>query len=71
MDYRIDWGATNGTLWVCKPTSPCNDFHWVVPEKDDWVVKGGKSKGSKGGNYKSGSGDRGGKGAPHGHGRYD
>ena len=64
MDYRIDWGAINGTIWVCKATSTCNRSHWVVPQKDDWVVKGGRSKGFKGGKPQSGWGDKGGKGVP-------
>ena len=46
MDYRMDWGVTNSTLWTCKPESPCNDSHWVVSQKNDWAVKGGKPKGS-------------------------
>ena len=37
----IDWGATNSTLWTCKPNSPCNDTHWSVAGKS----KGGKPKG--------------------------
>ena len=29
----IDWGATNTTLWTCKPNSPCNDTHWNIAGK--------------------------------------
>ena len=28
MDYCIDWGVTNSTLWTCNPSSPCNDSRW-------------------------------------------
>ena len=37
----IDWGATNSTLWTCKPNSPCNDTQWSIAGKS----KGGKPKG--------------------------
>ena len=72
----IDWGATNSTLWTCKPNSPCNDTHWIVAGKS----KGGKPKGRDkgggddkgGGGYKGGGGkgDTGGKGAPNGRERW-
>ena len=67
---RIDWGATNTTLWTCKPNSACNDTHLNITGKS----KGGKPKGGdKGGSrdrvgvgYKGGGsrGDIRGKGAP-------
>ena len=64
----IDWGATNSTLWTCKPNSPCNDTRWSIAG----MSKGGKPKndhkgggGDKGG---GGKGDKGGKGAPNGRG---
>ena len=50
----IDWGATNSTLWTCKPNSPCNDTHWSVAGKS----KGAKRKGGD----KGGEGDKGGGG---------
>ena len=68
----IDWGATNSTLWTCKPSSPCNDTHWSVVGKS----KGGKPKGGGGdkggGGCKGGGGkgDKGGKGALYGRGRW-
>ena len=72
----IDWGATNTTLWTCRPNSPCNDTHWNIAGKS----KGGKPKGGDkggdgdkgGGGYKGGGGkgDKGGKGAPNGRGRW-
>ena len=72
----IDWGATNSTLWTCKPNSPCNDTYWSVAGK----CKGGKPKGGdsdgsgdKGGSGNKGGGskgDKGGKGAPYGRGRW-
>ena len=72
----IDWGATNTTLWTCKPNSPCNDTHWTIAGKS----KGGKPKGGDkgdsgdkgGGGYKGGGGkgDNGGEGAPNGRGRW-
>ena len=64
MDYHIDWSVTNSTLWIRKPSSPCNDTHWSVQSKS----KGGKPKGGggdKGGgnvNSKGGGGDKGGRG---------
>ena len=79
MDYRIDWGVTNGTPWVCKPNSLCNDSHWAVVRNNNWAVKGGKPKGGKpkggggdkgGGGGKGGGGDKGGKGTPYGRGRW-
>ena len=51
----IDWGATNSTLWTCKPNSPCNDTHWSVAGKS----KAGKPKGGD----KAGGGDKGCEGA--------
>ena len=48
MDYRSDWGVTNGTLLVCKPSSPCDDSHWAVSQNHDWAIKGGKPKGASG-----------------------
>ena len=72
MDYHIDWGVTNNTLWTCKPNSPCNDTHWSVAGKS----KGGKpkggggDKGGSGGKGGGGKGDKGGKGAPYGRGRW-
>ena len=72
----IHWGATNSTLWTCKPDSPCNDTHWSVAGKS----KGGNPKGGDkrgggdkgGGGYKGGGGkgDKGGIGAPYGRGRW-
>ena len=72
----IDWGATNTTLWTCKPNSPCNDSHWNIAGKSE----GGKPKGGDkgdggdkgGGGFKGGGskGDKGGKGAPNGRGRW-
>ena len=44
MDYHIDSGVTNSTLWMCKPSSPCNDTHGAVWGKS----KGGKPKGGAG-----------------------
>ena len=35
MDYHIDWGVTNSTLWTCKLNSPCNDTHWSVAGKSN------------------------------------
>ena len=63
----IDCGATNSTLWTCKPNSPCNYTHWSVAGKS----KGGKPKGGggdKGGGGNKGGGgkgDKGGEGAPY------
>ena len=48
MDYHIDWGVPNSTLWTCKPNSPCNDTHSSIA---------GKSEGRK---PKGGGGDKGG-----------
>ena len=79
MDYRIDWGGTNGTLWVCKPISPCNDPRWAVPQNHDSAVKGSRPTGGNaiagggnkgGGGSKDGGGDKGGKGAPYGRRRW-
>ena len=68
----IDWGASNSTLWTCKPDFPCNDTHWSVASKS----KGGKPKGGGGdradlGNKGGGNkGNKGGKGAPYGRRRW-
>ena len=79
MDYGIDFGVSNGTLWVCKPNSPCNDSHWAVPQNNDWAVKWGKPKGDQpkggsgvkgGGGGKGGRRDKGGKGALYRPGRW-
>ena len=72
MDYHIDWGVTNSTYLMCKPSSSCSDTHWSIQGKS----KGGKPKG--GGGDKGGSGDKGGggkgdmrgKGAPYRRGRW-
>ena len=70
MDYHIDWGVTNSTLWTCKSNSPCNDNHCSIAGKS----KGGKPKGGDkhGGGNKGGSGkgDKGGKRAPYGRRRW-
>ena len=68
----IDWGATNSTLWTCKPDSPCYDTHRSVAGKsEDGKPKGGGGDkaggGGKGGGFK---GDKGGKRAPYWHGRW-
>ena len=57
MDYRINWGAANGTIWVCKPNSLYNDSHRGIPQNNDWAVKGGKPNGGK---PKGGWGNKGG-----------
>ena len=78
MDYRIDWGVTNKTLWTSKPNSPCNDSHWALWGKSEGgnPKGGGGDKGAGGG--KGGGGNKGGgggkgekgeKGAPYGRGR--
>ena len=68
----IDWGATNTTLWTCKPNSPCN--HKSKGRKPKGGDKGGNKGGGgdKGGGYKGGGGkgNKGGKGAPNGRGRW-
>ena len=62
MDYDIEGGVTNSTLWTYKPSSPCNDIHWTAWGKS----KGGKPEGDggdKGGaRGKGGCGDKGGVG---------
>ena len=71
MEYHIDRGVTNNTLWTCKPNSPCNDTHWSIAGKS----KGGKpkggggDKGGGGGKGGGGKGDKGEKGAPYRRGR--
>ena len=79
MDYRIDYGVTNGTLLVCKPNSQSNNSHGTLPQNHDWAVKqgeaeGGKPKGGRGDNGGAGGmgswGNKGGKGAPYGRGRW-
>ena len=70
----IHLGATNSTLWTCKPNSPCNDTHWSVagkskrgkPKGGGGNKGGGGDKGGGGNKGGGGKGDKGGKGAPYG-----
>ena len=71
MEYHIDWGVTNNTLWTCKPNSPCTDTHGSIAGKSKGGkhMGGGGDKGGGGGKGGGGKGDKGGKGAPYRRGR--